>query len=187
VTGQHLPTKYATSIPGPASSALAYFSDDVRNLMPVLGPRGWRCHVLEAADGGVKVTLAPPASVGMSAMSAIHVTARTEPACQGCVYGLVCHYLPAAKSQVGGGLNSCPVRRNAKVTWVKGSPRTTGATDDVLRYVVPGAGQGGVVLYRWSHNHGGVAASEACRGDGTAWLLCKPILDDFQARYDGTY
>jgi hypothetical protein len=160
----------------------AYYTDDARQIIPVLGPRGWRCHVTVAADGGESFRLS---TAETSAMNGIAINAQREVACQGCVYSLVCAFIPAAKQQVGGGLGACPTSRaaNERIRWIKRGSTPTGGTDDVLRYFFKGDGPGGgVVIYHWDRAHGGVAATETCSLDGTAAADCGDVLRDFELR-----
>jgi hypothetical protein len=139
----------------------ALYSDKYRSLQPVLGPQGWNCSVLVAVDGGLSVTIFPP---GQSARGPNLITAYSEPACVGCIYGEVCPlvpyatqifdypYLPCTSSPVPGEV----------VTWLAG-PRTyekSGA--DIIGFTDPpgvhgyGAGSGGhyqargILRFSWS-------------------------------------
>jgi hypothetical protein len=176
----------------------SYYTDDARQVTPLLGPRGWRCHVLFAADGGVTITLAPPlAAVSDEPSSAAtRITAESEPACQGCVYALVCAYIPVATREVGAGLGRCADarRRGARVVWLEGSRASTGPGTDIVRVDRPKVIECGLpatcwhtalIQYRWRPKTGGVASRESCGLTGTAYGICAVRFADSKARHWG--
>lgn len=196
ITG-HPPTKYASRLPtnAPASLAadLAYYSDSVRNLTPVLGPRGWKCQVQVGADGNASVNIYPPGA-GLTSKQA--VTVRSAPACQGCVWTLVCSLVPGSAKQVGVGQPACPSKRSKqeKVRFERGRPNATGPVQDVVVFQDPAHVKGtgvpsggpdpanGALLYDWSKQNGGSASLETCTLPTKDFEECAASASDFGAR-----
>src|SRR5262249_29781340 len=98
------PKQVLVNHPSSVTAKLALYSDNVRNLPPVLAPKGWKCRVEVGADGGSHVTIHPP---GTPLTSPVAVTVQGEPACQDCMYGLVCPLIPDASKQVGSSYGAC--------------------------------------------------------------------------------
>ncbi len=65
----------------------------------VVTPRGWRCSVLAATNGGTALTTAPAEAGAASGMRT-----WTEPACVGCIYEATCRYFRTAARPLSVGL-----------------------------------------------------------------------------------
>ncbi|HWA66308.1 MAG TPA: hypothetical protein VG899_08060 [Mycobacteriales bacterium] len=193
----HPPAKYAdrlaTNAPAALAAHLAYYSDNVRNLTPVLAPRGWKCRVTIGADGGTSVTIYP-ASATPTAKTG--VTVRSEPACEGCVWGLVCDLVPGSAKQVGADQPACPTTRpkRERVKFERGRPHATGRVQDVVVFQDPAGVKGdgvpsggpdpanGVLLYDWDQRDGGAASLETCTLPTAEFSTCAASASNFGAR-----
>ncbi|HVV77428.1 MAG TPA: hypothetical protein VHC43_15475 [Mycobacteriales bacterium] len=178
----HYETQLAAGVSPATVSQLSYYTDSRRQLSPVLGPRGWKCKAAVGADGGTRIEVFAP---GTSPSYHLRVDAQAEPACQGCAYALVCHFVAAAKQQIGSGFPRCAETPHVveRLTWVRG-PATADPTDDLLRFedlYVPSP-RHGVVFYKWTRSAGASAARETCALPPTYAKLCTQIVNDFQAR-----
>lgn len=172
---------------------LAYYTDDVRSVAPILGPRGWTCSVEVGADGGTVVNVFP---TGTSATSSTRIRVEGEPACQGCVYGLTCGLVPGSGKQLGFTDLPCPVRRpnGESVYFSEGSANPVGPTDDIVTFQDPagvkGSGNpsggavpaGGALLYSWTPDAGGSAALLTCTLPDDQHDLCNAVINDFIGR-----
>jgi hypothetical protein len=170
--------KYLSEItpdaPPAISTRLAYYSDDVRSLQPVLGPKGWQCKVEIGADGGSLISIYPPAGLGTGKSS---LEVRGEPACQGCVYGLICALLPKAARTFDGGAYAdftCKAAQPAheQVSNLPGGLRVVQRVDPVQS----------ILLFRPSTSSGAMAALETCGLAAPDNVLCPAIVDDFMTR-----
>lgn len=174
----------------------SYYTDDSRQVTPLLGPRGWRCHVVVAADGGVSITLAPPLIAVREEPSTalVRIRAEAEPACQGCVYALVCAYLPTA-DQLVKDFGKCAERRRPRthLTWLVGPPGQQGtavARIDRPKIITCGSIAAGcwhssVILLRSNPKARRSASREWCGLTGSAYRLCSVLFADFRARQWG--
>jgi hypothetical protein len=190
------PTKYAARLgvhaPPYIADQLSYYSDNVRNLTPVLGPRGWKCEVQVGADGSAGVWIYPP---GRSAASKLAVSVQYVPACQGCMYALVCPLVPGSAKQVGESYGACPSRRPRRehIVWVTGSANAKGPVKDVVSFMDPAGVKGdgvpsgghqpanGVLLYDWN-KHIDAAALATCALPPKSHAICTYVLDDVITR-----
>jgi hypothetical protein len=59
----------SVTVPGDVASSLANYTDGLHN-MSVVGPRGWHCSAIDAADGNVSVFVAPPGTSSATAANA---------------------------------------------------------------------------------------------------------------------
>jgi hypothetical protein len=193
----HPATRYPamlTTRAAPAVAAqLAYYSDNVRNLTPVLGPRGWKCQVQVGADGSTGVNIYP---AGSAPTSKTAITTLSAPACQGCVWTMVCSLIPGAKKQVGDGQPACPGKRPKRelVKFESGNPNATGRVQDVVVFQDPAGVKGegipsggpdpanGVLLYDWNSHDGGAASLETCTLPKSQFDICGASVSNFGAR-----
>lgn len=140
---------------------VALYSDRYRTVQPVLGPQGWECSVFVAVDGGLSVTVFPP---GQSTRGPDLITAYSEPACTGCIYGEVCSLVPYAAKVLGYTDLPCDSRRarGEVVKWLTGSRAYRPSGADIIGFTDPpgvhgyGAGSGGrypargILRFSWS-------------------------------------
>jgi hypothetical protein len=190
-------TKYPTTLTTRAAPTvaahLAYYSDNVRSLTPVLGPRGWKCQVQVGADGSAGVTIYPS---GASTTSKTAITVQSAPACQGCVWALVCDLIPGSAKQVGAGQPACPSTRpkRERVKFESGRPNATGRVRDVVVFQDPPGVKGdgvpsgghdpanGALLYDWNSQAGGAASLETCTLPAAQFRTCSASVSNFGAR-----
>jgi hypothetical protein len=184
-----LTTKAAPSV----AARLEYFSDNVRNLTPVLGPRGWKCQVQVGADGSSGVNIYPE---GASPTSKTAITVQSSPACQGCVWAMVCSLVPGSAKQVGVGQPACPSTRpkRERVKFESGNPNAIGRVQDVVVFQDPAdvKGEGipsggpnpanGALLYDWDKHDGGSASLETCTLPKAQFDMCSASVSNFGAR-----
>lgn len=193
----HPATKYPTMLTTKAAPSvaahLAYYSDNVRNLTPVLAPRGWKCKVQVGADASSAVTIYP---AGASPGSKTAISVQSSPACQGCVWGLVCDLVPGAAKQVGVDQPACQSTRPKRelVKFESGKPNATGPVQDVVVFQDPPGVKGdgvpsggadpanGVLLYDWSKQAGGAASLETCTLPTSQFDVCSASVRNFGAR-----
>jgi hypothetical protein len=187
------PTRLATNAPPAVAADLAYYSDNVRNLTPLLGPRGWKCQVQIGADGSMGITIHPP---GTALTSKEALTAESMGACQGCVWTLVCDLIPGAAKQVGVGQPSCRATRpkQERVKFERGRPNATGPVQDVVVFQDPAGVKGdgrpsggkdpanGALLYVWDKQDGGAASLETCTLPTAQFDECAASASNFGAR-----
>jgi hypothetical protein len=168
---------------------LAYYSDDVRALDPVLAPRDWQCLVTVGADGGTSVEVFAP---NIRDADRAEISAVSDSACQGCVFDTVCALVPNAAADLHYQSVPCSHVRPAAehVIWLKGSPQSRGDINDIVAFEDPPGVMGdglpsggrnpadGVLLYQVGEQ-GGQASSETCTMPQTQHSLCTAILNDF--------
>jgi hypothetical protein len=193
----------ATELPPATAAQLAFYSDDTRSMTPILGPRGWTCKVLVGADGSTVVTVAPPGSPLPTFSQASTprltdaITAQSGSACQSCVYGIACAFVPHADTQLGYPGMPCGAPKPAReqVTWLNGSPNSTAPvrSDAIAFEDPPGvAGNGspsggadpanGLVLYDYTGLGHGSASTETCTLPASEHAVCTAVLNDFDTR-----
>ncbi|MDA8279448.1 MAG: hypothetical protein M0Z63_03350 [Actinomycetota bacterium] len=208
-------TRYPATIPAtlpPAvSGTLSYYTDNVASLQPVLAPAGWHCSVAVGADGSTTVDVVAPQDplptgfTGQLPTTDEAVTAITPAACQGCIYSMVCPFVPASGLELSyAGLpchESSPPQESANwpppqesVTWLRG-PAAPGATtvDDTIAFEDPPGVAGdatpsggpypanGILRYRWQHGGPGTAAAATCTLPQADHSICTAILNAFAA------
>lgn len=192
----HPPAKYKRQItisePADIAQKLEYYSDNDRNLTPILAPRGWKCQVQIGADGSASITIHPP---GTTTSSKTAITAQSMGACQGCVWGLVCDLIPGAAKQVGADQPACPTTRPKKelVKFERGRPNATGPVQDVVVFQDPAGVKGdgvpsggkdpanGALLYDWNKHDGGAASLETCTLPAVQFQECAASASNFGA------
>ncbi len=168
----------------PAVAAeLSFYTDHTRMLAPVLAPRGWSCRVLIGADGSGEVNVYPGGSPQPGPTSGKPlVSALSDGACQGCVWGAVCPYVKDAGKQLGQPGLPCPGGpKGEKVTWLKGSAaKVTPPVHDVIATAVPTKPDPsrGVVLYDYVKGEGYASTGECTLPAGER-PLCSDILEFF--------
>jgi len=196
-----VPERLAVSLPVQVAGELTFYSDKSRSIEPILGPKGWHCTAIVGADGSTAVSIAPPAErLPLRPTASLGVTAYSLSACQGCVYGLVCPFVPGAGQELGyaGVLPCTSAPRREAIDFLKGSPtnQTTPINDEIAFEDPAGVhGDGtpsggvnaanGVVLYsfspRSSGGEGGMASVETCTLPRREHAVCTAILDEFIA------
>jgi hypothetical protein len=178
-----LPHALRPGLPASLASSLAYYTDNQRELAPVLGPRGWDCGVQIGADGTAGLDIYPPGT-SPTPVGTGHpeVQAASDSACQGCVYSTVCTFVPAAGQQLGFTMLPCvPRRKGELVTWLSGSAKDNKSpVHDVIAFELPGHDPtNGVVLYDYRAGQGGSASEETCTLAAGQHSFCTAILNSF--------
>jgi hypothetical protein len=207
-SGAAYPGTIALSVPATSAEQLAAYSDDYRDLTPILGPRGWSCSVSVGADGSTGVVLYPPTAATPTPGSGGQigpplVSAHSDSACMGCIYQTVCPFVPGAAQQLGYQGWACSTTPPAQETirFVNGSPTTSPPAGifDVIELTDPPGVSGdadgsggsdaaeGVVLYDSVSGSGTVgqttyASQESCALPASDQGLCSAIIDDFVSR-----
>jgi hypothetical protein len=207
-SGAPYPSTIALDVPDATAEQLAAYSDDYRDLTPVLGPRGWSCSVSIGADGSTGVLIYPPAAATPTPGSEGQigpplVSAASDSACMGCIYQTVCPFVPTAAQQLGYQGWACSNTPPAQETvrFVNGSPTTSppAAIFDVIDVTDPPGVSGdadgsggpdtaeGVILYDSVSSSGTVgqttyASGESCALPASDQGLCTAIIDDFVTR-----
>jgi hypothetical protein len=189
-----LPTSIAVNLPSTVAAQLSYYSNQTRNLTPVMGPRNWHCSVAVGADGSTGVDLWPPgaAQANLGTAGQPGVLAISDGACQGCVYVTVCDFATNAGRQLGytnSGLPCRPRPANESVDWITGSASSAGpSVHDVIGFEDPTVPdpRNGIVLYDYSTTlnggPGGSASQETCTLPEADHVLCTAILNDFDSK-----
>ncbi len=173
------------------ASQLEYYSNDTRTVTPVLGPKGWACRAILAADGSAGISIYPPDQPlrGTSAGQP-DIDASSAGGCQSCVYIAVCPFAPTAVDHQYpeyASIIHCPARPSGEsVYWIKGSPNSaTTDNPDVIAYSNPTTPNqtNGVVLYTvYTSATGGStgsASGDLCTLPSNEHQLCTVILNDF--------
>lgn len=186
-----IPTQLATSLPARTAGRLRFYSD---GYMVLLGPSGWTCAGIEAADGGMSLSVFPtrqsdPLTTGTPAADAAAVTGRFDYTGHGPGAELVCALFPSShaatlSAQTGG----CPPVPRREV--VKRPAR------DLARFVDPpkvmGSGEpsggtnpasGAVLFPQLTPEPASVdIAKVTCTAPKPTARLCPAIVSDFVAR-----
>jgi hypothetical protein len=168
-------------------------------LLTVLGPAGWACSALVAADGGQKLDVYPPGKPDYSThsipkgASAVEIDGEYTGHLPGA--GSVCGFFPhsaAAKDEKNGGF-TCGLPANEK---------TTSLTSDIVRFTDPagvagnGAGSGGslasvgAVVYPLLPGASDASVNVelvSCTLPKKSTSLCSAIVNDFLVRYPPSY
>jgi hypothetical protein len=188
--GAYYPETIALTIAPTVATQLAYYSDDVRSLTPILAPRGWACRVQVGADGSTSVNVYPGSSLGRDNA----VTAQSNGGCVGCASDLACGLIPTAPKLLGYSNIPCPAPRNRaeRINWITGSEHPTGQTvNDVVGFEDPPGIRGngdpsggrnpanGVLLFATSPGSDTSASLETCALPESDHRLCTTILNDF--------
>jgi hypothetical protein len=167
-------------VPGSASALIGLRAYATRGLS-VLAPAGWRCHALQAADGGIAITVRPRGTArGV-------IAATQEPACVGCIGDLACGYFPAAAKLAVAGCPSTPPPRErttrlgrravafADPPGVRGGARGLGVTPPA------GLPTRGIVIFRPGAEPS--AAAVACALPAARSPVCATVVDAYLSRY----
>jgi hypothetical protein len=179
------------ALPTGLAGKVTLYSDKGRSIRPVIGPAGWGCSVLVAADGSQVVSVFPP---GQSAQGPMLVEASSVPACVGCMYDAVCPLIPYADRIFGTGYGGCPAGRvpGEVVTWLAGPRAYATHGLDVVGFTDPpgvhgyGAASGGaypatgVLLFTWGNARSYGVSEMSCTVAPTYEASCKEILTLFQ-------
>jgi hypothetical protein len=139
-----------------------------------------------AGDGSVNVTVFPPGPSAPSnaALGRVSVVARSDSACQSCVWGTVCRFVPAAGAQLGYSDLTCPTAPAGETTgWVKGSPRDSTPVSDVISFEDPATpdATNGDVIYDDAGQEGSASEGD-CTLPATQHVLCTAVLNRFIAQ-----
>ena len=158
---------------------------DKTGSITVIGPRGWSCTALDAADGGQRLSVFPP---GATASSSEAVVADQTSACAGCTLGQACPLFTAAARAFRASFGRpCPRPRPRREA-TRRLGKTTIAFEDPPYVKGDGVPSGdrftahGVVTYLDPY-YQGPSYLETCTMPEVAHSTCTAILDDFVARY----
>lgn len=203
------PSTIAVSLDPATAEQVAYYSDDTRSLLPIMGPKGWDCSTEVGADGSTVVAVFPSSESKdfsgnnlypqpFTASSDEAVVAYSPSACQGCISGLVCPLIPNADQQIGHGTYTCNEARPSAeaVDWLNGSPNgpiDLYTSDQVGFEDPPGvAGDGtpsggdfpanGVITYTFDPSSEAGATSMTCTLPANDHSVCTAALNDFTTR-----
>jgi hypothetical protein len=189
------PNELRAELPPALTTKLSFYSDGVRNLTPVLGPRGWKCEVQVGADGSTDLTVHPP---GTGQASNTAITVQGIPACQGCMYALVCPQIPESSHEVGVFYGRCPsTAPDREEISTSISTSSSGAKAYVSTFIDPAHVKGdgvpsggpdpanGVLNYDWSRHDGDAAALETCTLPNTEYAICHATILRFANHHWG--
>jgi hypothetical protein len=179
------PEPQPVDLPTATAAQLGYYTTDTFGVSPVLAPRGWSCTALVAGDGSVNISVYPRAATppldGSSGQPA--VVARSDSACQSCVWGTVCRFVPAAGAQLGYTDLTCPGPPAGETThWIRGSSNDHPPLSEIVAFQDPTAPDptNGIVLYN-NNGQEGSASEDDCSLPGAQRFLCTAILNNFSA------
>jgi hypothetical protein len=169
---------------------------DTHRFTELLGPPGWTCHALDAADGSIGLNLYAPGSApgssgglpwlgGPGANITNGITSQIVPACVGCIQAMVCGVFPAAPAALNADI-PCTNSPGAGETDITLDP-------SVVSFSVPAGVKGtwdntdgtapadGVVMFmnRGSHYEAYMAV---CVLPSSQHAVCTAVLDDFVTR-----
>lgn len=207
-SGAAYPSTLALNIAATSAEQLAAYSDDYRDLAPILGPRGWSCSVSVGADGSTGVAIYPPTAATPTPgpegqIAPPLVSAHSNSACMGCIYQTLCPFVPGAATELGYQGWACSNTPPAQETvrFVLGSPTNSPPASifDVIELTDPPGVAGdadgsggpdtaeGVILYDSVSDSGTVgqttyASEESCALPASDEDLCGAIIDDFVSR-----
>jgi hypothetical protein len=176
----------AVDLPADVAARLGFYTTETYDVPPVLAPRGWNCSALVAGDGSIGVTVYPPGGTApqIGVVGKPSVVAQSDSACQSCVWGSVCRFVPAAGRQLGYTDLTCPGAPAGEQThWIRGAAGGVPPISDVIGFEDPGTPDAtdGVVLYN-NRGHGGSASEEDCTLPAAQHALCTAILNRFSAQ-----
>jgi hypothetical protein len=177
------PTPIPVDLPGNVAGQVSYYTTQTDSVPPILGPQGWSCDATVGADGSTGIHVYPPGSPppASGSLGQPGIQAVSDSACQGCVFGTVCRFIPAAGQQLSYATMTCPAAPAAEtVDWIKGSPAGSTPISDVIGFADPANPNpiNAVVLYDNSGNFGS-AAEDTCALPPSEHVLCTAILNDF--------
>ena len=177
------------NLPESLATELSFYTTDTNGVPPVLGPAGWACTALVGADGSTILTIYPTGGAGPKpgTVGQPSVIARSDSACQGCVYGTVCRFVPGAASQLGyssSGIGCGPAPAGESTYWIKGSASASYPINDVIAFHDPATPDStdGVVLYDKPGQGNGAASEDDCTLPMSQHPLCTAILNNFSAQ-----
>lgn len=111
------------------------------------------------------------------------MVARSDSACQSCVWGTVCRFVPAAGAQLGYTDLTCPSSPAGETThWIKGTSNDHPALSDIVAFqdaTTPDP-TNGIVLYN-NNGQEGSASENDCSLPIAQRFLCTAILNNFSA------
>lgn len=188
------------------AKAFALYSNSSRSINPVLGPRGWRCHVTIAADGSITLTIYPKsestpvaqaaASGGTYPPGTALITAATSGGCQECVAQQACAYFPSDLAALGYRATPCnttppkkeggsyvtgSAKRGYGDVWIADPPGVRGTdVGSGGRYTALGA-----LLVSGLKGGGGQDATFSCLLPHNDSLICLTALHRFGATHWG--
>ncbi len=188
------PAKLAIAVDARDTSRVRFYSD---GFVTVLGPKGWSCSGLEAADGSQSLSVFPagqpdPSKGGQPPAGAAGVTAFLDYTGHGPGAELVCGLFPGTQAAtLAGETGGCPS--------VPSREQVSRPTADVATFVDPAGVRGsgvpsggtnaaaGVVLFpQLSPEPGSVNVAKAtCTAPSSLRSVCDLVVADFVAR-DGS-
>jgi Domain of unknown function (DUF4850) len=173
------------NLPADVASQLGFYTTATYKVPPVLAPHGWNCSALVAGDGSIGITVYPPGGTAaqIGDIGKASIVAQSDSACQSCVWGSVCRFVPAAGSQLGYTDLTCPATPAGEQTdWIRGSAADAPPISDVIAFDDPATPDhtNGVVLYN-DPGQEGSASEEDCTLPATQQAMCTAILNRFSA------
>lgn len=185
------PSSLPVNLPARTAARVNFYSD---GLVTVLGPKGWACSGLEAADGGASLSVFPtsqadPLSSDHPPATSAGVTVRLDYTGHGPGAEVVCALFPGTQAaSLANATGGCPAVPHAEAV--------QHPTADVATFVDPAGVQGsgepsggrnvssGVVIFPQLHPEPGSVnvAKATCTLPSASASLCGPILGDFVAR-----
>jgi serine/threonine protein kinase len=170
--------------PATIASQLAFYTTQTESVPPVLGPAGWTCAASVGGDGSTGIYIYP-AGTPRPAQGQIGqplVSVSSDSACQGCVFGTVCRFIPSAGNQLGyGNTFTCPAGPPGEnVYWLRGSAASSPPFSDAVAFSDPGNPDplNGVVLYN-NPGRQSSASEDDCTLPVSEHALCTAILNNF--------
>jgi hypothetical protein len=200
-----VPSTATVSIRADLAVKVALYTDEKRQMGPLLGPRDWSCRAMQGANGSVEMFLVDgPVPSGQSWTIAKPqervVLASIPSAC--CADTEACSLVPRARVGVRERLmldplatGACaPPPKNEIVTWMRGSLEQPDPAGDIVRFFDPpdvkGSGYGsggknpahGILSYsRLPEIHSAVARKMTCVLPPEDAGLCEALLEHFAA------
>jgi hypothetical protein len=185
------PSSLPVALPARTAAQVSFYSD---GFVTVLGPKGWDCAGLEAADGGASLSVFPagqqnPLSSDHPPANAAGVTVRLDYTGHGPGAEVVCALFPGTEAaSLATSTGGCPALPHAEAI--------QHPTPDVATFFDPAGVQGsgepsggrnaasGVVIFPQLHPEPGSVnvAKATCTLPGASSSLCGPILGDFVTR-----
>jgi hypothetical protein len=180
----------SVTVPGDVASSLANYTDGLRK-MSVVGPRGWHCNALDAADGGASLFVAP------SGVSSVPLSSYTKDTREGIgamsggsaqmPYWLTCAAMPDLG--VSGDMPCTKVPAGERFTRID---HTTADFIDPPGVAGIGTPSGGPYTARGQIRYspppipsmGDVAAEVTCTLPASDASLCQTIVDGFRPWVD---
>jgi hypothetical protein len=184
-----VPSSSNITLPNTGLPPLALYADNQLSAK-ALAPSGWNCQAAIGVDGGEGLSIWPPdanPSPGQSAQQGIFVS--YQPACQGCIYYMVCGLLPQAVTDLASLYGECnhkpPIGESHQAL-----SESAASFEDPAGVAGMGTASGGaqtaigiVVFHSGGPSAASTAAVETCVLPAAQRSFCSALLADFQSRF----